>query len=505
MATVISTIVFVTSVNAATAIRYVPGGYSTIQAAINDASAGDTIDIAFGTYTENLVVDKQLIIQGAGSGNNPSVDTIINASGGTPGILLEAGGISAATADRLTIKNLRIINSTLDGIRAYNSAGLNLHHVTLENLVITNNGGKGIELHNGTNVSDMKITNCELINNTAQGLRASSGTPVDGLLITDSCFNGNSYGIYHATTVSNLTILRSTFNNNSNYGAYMSEYGLMENIVFEGCQFNDNNTWGFVLWSGHAAGIDGFSITGCSVDNNGLGAWIGADVISNFLIECSSVANNTYGRPDYYEGIEFNYGTLTNVAIHNTNIEGNLDEGVANYGTGIVDATGNWWGDASGPSGEGPGTGDRVTENVDFNPWSTSPHSFEYDCSGFYAPMDKGPVKVRKNKVLPLKCQLLDTNGFPVTDADISSPPIIQVTFEPSGGGDVIDVTDDALSAGKGTEGNQCYFDSAGSNWAYNLMTKNYTCAGTYTITVISGSPCYSIANACTASFVIED
>ena len=173
-------------------------------------------------------------------------------------------------------------------------------------------------------------------------------------------------------------------------------------------------------------------------------------------------------------------------------------------GTGIVDARDNWWGDASGPSGAGPGSGDAVTTNVDFNPWLTSPQQFAYTCSGFYAPMNMGTVKVRKNKVLPLKCQLLD-GGNPVTDADITSPPVIQVIFEPSGGGGAIDVTDDALSAGKGTQGNQCYFDSAGGKWAYNLMTKNYTAAGTYTITVISGTACYSIATTCTASFMIEE
>ncbi len=192
----------------------VPGDFATIQDAIDGATAGDTIDIDAGTYTENHVINKQLILQGAGSGS-----TIIDASGGSSGILLEAGGSSAAPVDRQTIKDLSIINAAADGIRAYKSGGFNLGHVTLENLVITGNGGRGVELHNGTIVSDMEITSCELINNANQGLRASSGTPVDGLLITDSSFNGNSYGIYFNTTTSNLTILRSTFNNsNGGYG-----------------------------------------------------------------------------------------------------------------------------------------------------------------------------------------------------------------------------------------------------------------------------------------------
>ena len=35
-----------------------------------------------------------------------------------------------------------------------------------------------------------------------------------------------------------------------------------------------------------------------------------------------------------------------------------------------VDATNNWWGDASGPSGKGFGTGDAVSDYVDYSPWT---------------------------------------------------------------------------------------------------------------------------------------
>ena len=37
-----------------------------------------------------------------------------------------------------------------------------------------------------------------------------------------------------------------------------------------------------------------------------------------------------------------------------------------------VDATCNWWGSASGPSGAGPGSGDAVSANVAFGSWLTS-------------------------------------------------------------------------------------------------------------------------------------
>ena len=38
-----------------------------------------------------------------------------------------------------------------------------------------------------------------------------------------------------------------------------------------------------------------------------------------------------------------------------------------------VDATHNWWGDASGPSGAGSGIGVPVSTGVNFTPWLTIP------------------------------------------------------------------------------------------------------------------------------------
>ncbi|UCE36096.1 MAG: hypothetical protein JSW00_11120 [Thermoplasmata archaeon] len=37
-----------------------------------------------------------------------------------------------------------------------------------------------------------------------------------------------------------------------------------------------------------------------------------------------------------------------------------------------IDAQNNWWNDAGGPSGFGPGNGDRVSNYVDYDPYSTS-------------------------------------------------------------------------------------------------------------------------------------
>ena len=71
-------------------------------------------------------------------------------------------------------------------------------------------------------------------------------------------------------------------------------------------------------------------------------------------------------------------------------------------------------------------------------------------------------------------------------------------------GEDPVDVTDDALSAGQGTDGNQFVFNDE-DKWQFNLKIKNYDAPGTYTITMVSGDDSeYVIDPTCEASFVIE-
>jgi pectin methylesterase-like acyl-CoA thioesterase len=49
--------------------------YTTIQAAINAADAGDTIQVAAGTYNEFVDVSKPLSIRGANYGVDPNTDS----------------------------------------------------------------------------------------------------------------------------------------------------------------------------------------------------------------------------------------------------------------------------------------------------------------------------------------------------------------------------------------------------------------------------------------------
>ena len=52
-----------------------------------------------------------------------------------------------------------------------------------------------------------------------------------------------------------------------------------------------------------------------------------------------------------------------------------------------------------------------------------------YAWVGFEPPLADGPVTVRGNRALPLEAELLDQDGFALTDADLSAAPVVQVGY----------------------------------------------------------------------------
>ena len=137
------------------------------------------------------------------------------------------------------------------------------------------------------------------------------------------------------------------------------------------------------------------------------------------------------------------------------------------------------------------------------NPVEFVPLAPAYTCEGFEAPLDGGPVAVRKNRALPFKAELLDENGFALTDQDVAAAPVLQVTYNSGIGAPPEDVTDETLIAGLGTNGNAFVFQ--GSRWRFNLKVRNFTAPGTYTATMVSGDGGeYGLAQTCTAQFVVQ-
>jgi hypothetical protein len=278
----------------------------------------------------------------------------------------------------VNLKDLRVTGAPSQGIRIYKATGLRLDfsNVTWENIAVAANGHTGVEIHNDTDVSNMAITNCEFVDNSHIGIRSASNVTIDGLYITGCEIDQNKYGLYLQGSVKNVEILGSTIDDNLYMGIYASETGPIDNLLIQDCHFSGNGYWAVDLWTISLEGIHNVTLRRVVIENNGIGVTIGAPLeeVKNILIEDSSVVNNN----DYagYYGIEHYDGIANSYVVRNTNIYNNgANEGINvdfPWATGIVDAKCNWWGAADGPGGEGPGSGDAVTEYVEYEPWLLS-------------------------------------------------------------------------------------------------------------------------------------
>lgn len=79
------------------------------------------------------------------------------------------------------------------------------------------------------------------------------------------------------------------------------------------------------------------------------------------------------------------------VSIIGSTITGNGTAGLDNQHTNPVLAQNNWWGDPTGPSGDGSGSGDAVVGNVLYDPWLTEPACVEAVVYEQYLPILLSP------------------------------------------------------------------------------------------------------------------
>jgi len=211
-------------------------------------------------------------------------------------------------------------------------------------------------------------------------------------------------------------------------------------------------------------------------------------------------------RPPYYEG-----SGLPNIVANATNVNGTLVSlsppafsDTCNRPTEI-----NVWTDTdltAFPMGDTTVIWKAMdtSGNLSTIPQLVTVKSQRLTCMGFLSPMNRGPVKVRNSRVLPLKASLFHADGSPVTDAELFKPPVINVSFVSSKVTSAIDVTNEALSAGMGAEGNQFELNDDG-NWQYNLATINYSTKGKYRLSIESGDPIeYEIDPKCQGMYVKE-
>ncbi len=124
-------------------------------------------------------------------------------------------------------------------------------------------------------------------------------------------------------------------------------------------------------------------------------------------------------------------------------------------------------------------------------------------CVGFDAPLGIGPVMVPGKVAMPIKAQLIDSNGSPVDAYDLVTAPVLQIDFRSAIRMDAVDVSDLILAKKLPGKGNR--FGYEGERWQINLRLSDYSAPGTYQVRLLSGDPQeYSIGQGCEALFVIR-
>jgi len=268
----------------------VPSAYSTIQAAIDAATTGDTVLVADGTYTENLIIDKDITI----ISENGAEKTIIDGGKITHVIAISSSTTRDCVLDGFTVTNGGNANGDSDD----GAGGINVWggSPTLRNLIITGNrrekwSGGGIHVNNNGNPlvegctikenyaedggggidvwrASIKIKDTILENNSAKYTGAMSiGTDdtLDFRPIIDienvEVINQRDLTIEQMVAFSecSLTLKNVSFSNirtESSLGSFYNSYVNIENLSLKDIRDNGHS----LLFSGSKGTVSGLTI-----------------------------------------------------------------------------------------------------------------------------------------------------------------------------------------------------------------------------------------------------
>jgi hypothetical protein len=123
-----------------------------------------------------------------------------------------------------------------------------------------------------------------------------------------------------------------------------------------------------------------------------------------------------------------------------------------------------------------------------------------HECDGFYSPFDVAiGLTPKEQRVIPLKLQLYDADGIDLSPEDVS-PPVVNVSYA-SNVNPNQDLSELIESASRADTGNQFRWDDTAAQWVFNLSTRPFKNAGTYTVKAMAGDGTYQIAP-CIGTFV---
>ncbi len=406
--------------------------FSSIGAAVDNATAGDTVTAAAGTYTEDLTIDKSLTLQGAGAEETALDDGYyVEIELGwddevEPGPLAET-----VVFDGFYLENEEYL---IEIYEVNNGSSL-----TISNNILYNCGAA---IYSGATTTDngssVFIEGNE-ISLAGDGIYFQEVAGGSELTIRDNAIYENEYGIDIDAVVEESTVTmvgnivggymdeNVEYGGNTNTGIYI-DYVVDSTVTIGGdteaeaniigdngweysdeqyaagiCIFETDNATvaiqgniigayqceEFVTWGNYWAGISLWYIYESTVtiggdtrqEGNGICGNDGEGIYIEYLEATSLEILNNGILANGFCGVDINdFDEDSTVDIHYNSIVGHSEDGVYhNSPPYTINATGNFWGDVAGPDTSGgspphnPYTywtgGDAVSEYVDYLPW----------------------------------------------------------------------------------------------------------------------------------------
>jgi len=324
--------------------------YPTIQSAVNDPTC-DEIDVAAGTYIEQVTINRTVTLKGAQAG----VDA--RTRSGAESIITNACGPVQIEADTVVIDGFTIEGSTLPdpcflaGIWTNPGfSGTQGGHTIVNNIV--QNNISGIELDSTCSAAPTLVQHNLIQNNNNPG-------------------PGSGNGIQTNFGLCNATIDANKFSGHSNSSVLISSGN------DSGITVSNNTLVGGtperIIFGGVTNGVISGNVSNGST-SSGVVRLFGGD--TNIAVTGNVLLNGVRGI-----FVDNQFAPNSGVTAHQNCISGNttagLEEGAGGH-TGTLDATNNWWGSPTGPTiASNPGgTGDKIIDAdgvVTYKPFLTSP------------------------------------------------------------------------------------------------------------------------------------
>lgn len=382
----------------------VPADYATIQAAVIDAGC-TTINVAAGTYAEQVAVNRAVVINGAnagipGNGVRGAESIVDGGNTGTPFVI---------TANNVTINGFTVQNGS--------------------------NGGFFSGIWSQTGTQNSSIIN-NIVTQNAIGVWAQCG---GNCLVQDNLFDSNNQpgpsggaGI-SADTTTGLTINRNEFRGHTQNNPILFQAAGADahvNDVISNNTIHNNTNGGSAIY---ALALNNASFMGNDIVADTSDIRLGGG--NHGVMIANNILHSTVGVNVVDDG--YGLGLNTGVVINRNSLTGHTVAGVDNSTLGqsaFVNATCNWWGAANGPASVGTGSGDPVSANVMFSPWLTTSDLVNNPCNGTAAALnaeDFGVVTIDAGSLGIVKGY---TAGFGLTGATFAGSSVVMQLFGGVGG-----------------------------------------------------------------------